>query len=300
MPAAIGGGVLVLLLALLGLRKRKPKAAAVAERGSIADAFGDSPLGAGAAAASASEEAKLRDQLRLDPYNVGLHLELLSLYYADREVGKFEGAAAEMHAYVADPHQPEWLEAQAMGRELAPENPLFAEHTAFAHDDVDDFDEDRAAALAHAESQRGFLLDDEHNDPVRPSHAVKDAFDLDPHFGELPAAPAAPAPAVAKHDDGFDFDLPPLGFDPPARTPAPYEPTIRAAPVHDTIEPTPARTADDDFYQGDDAIGTKLDLAKAYMDMGDPEGARSMLEEVVTEGSESQKAEARRLMAEMK
>ena len=39
-------------------------------------------------------------------------------------------------------------------------------------------------------------------------------------------------------------------------------------------------------------VGTKLDLARAYMDMGDPEGARSILEEVVQEGSASQKQEA--------
>jgi pilus assembly protein FimV len=43
-------------------------------------------------------------------------------------------------------------------------------------------------------------------------------------------------------------------------------------------------------------VGTKLDLARAYMDMGDPEGARSILDEVLTEGSASQKQEARRLM----
>jgi len=43
-------------------------------------------------------------------------------------------------------------------------------------------------------------------------------------------------------------------------------------------------------------VGTKLDLARAYMDMGDPEGARSILEEVLAEGSASQKAEARRLV----
>jgi pilus assembly protein FimV len=43
-------------------------------------------------------------------------------------------------------------------------------------------------------------------------------------------------------------------------------------------------------------VGTKLDLARAYMDMGDPEGARSILEEVVQEGSASQKQEASRLM----
>jgi len=43
-------------------------------------------------------------------------------------------------------------------------------------------------------------------------------------------------------------------------------------------------------------VGTKLDLARAYMDMGDPEGARSILEEVVAEGTASQKQEAQRLI----
>ena len=43
-------------------------------------------------------------------------------------------------------------------------------------------------------------------------------------------------------------------------------------------------------------VGTKLDLARAYMDMGDPEGARNILEEVLSEGSVSQKQEARRLI----
>ena len=43
-------------------------------------------------------------------------------------------------------------------------------------------------------------------------------------------------------------------------------------------------------------VGTKLDLARAYMDMGDPDGARSILNEVLLEGSVSQKQEAQRLI----
>jgi pilus assembly protein FimV len=43
-------------------------------------------------------------------------------------------------------------------------------------------------------------------------------------------------------------------------------------------------------------VGTKLDLARAYMDMGDPDGARSILDEVLSEGNPSQKQEAQRLM----
>jgi pilus assembly protein FimV len=44
-------------------------------------------------------------------------------------------------------------------------------------------------------------------------------------------------------------------------------------------------------------VGTKLDLARAYIDMGDPEGARSILDEVVGEGNPKQKQEAQRLIA---
>ena len=44
-----------------------------------------------------------------------------------------------------------------------------------------------------------------------------------------------------------------------------------------------------------DETATKLDLAKAYIDMGDAEGARSILDEVLAEGNESQKAQAREL-----
>lgn len=46
-------------------------------------------------------------------------------------------------------------------------------------------------------------------------------------------------------------------------------------------------------------VGTKLDLARAYMDMGDPEGARSILEEVLQEGNPTQRQEAERLIASL-
>jgi len=46
-------------------------------------------------------------------------------------------------------------------------------------------------------------------------------------------------------------------------------------------------------------VGTKLDLARAYIDMGDPEGARSILGEVVEEGDDGQRQEAQRLIDEL-
>ena len=43
-------------------------------------------------------------------------------------------------------------------------------------------------------------------------------------------------------------------------------------------------------------VGTKLDLARAYVDMGDPSGARSILDEVLDEGDEGQRQQAQQLL----
>jgi pilus assembly protein FimV len=48
-----------------------------------------------------------------------------------------------------------------------------------------------------------------------------------------------------------------------------------------------------------DEVSTKLDLARAYIDMGDEEGAREILEEVLGEGNEGQQQEARDLLNQM-
>jgi pilus assembly protein FimV len=46
-----------------------------------------------------------------------------------------------------------------------------------------------------------------------------------------------------------------------------------------------------------DEIATKLDLARAYIDMGDTDGARDILDEVLQEGSDVQKQEASSLIS---
>ena len=56
---------------------------------------------------------------------------------------------------------------------------------------------------------------------------------------------------------------------------------------------------DFDFLSGTDETATKLDLARAYIDMGDTEGARDILDEVVAEGSDAQQQEAREMIAKL-
>jgi pilus assembly protein FimV len=50
---------------------------------------------------------------------------------------------------------------------------------------------------------------------------------------------------------------------------------------------------------GGEAVGTKLELAKAYLEIGDKDGAREILQEVAKEGSSAQKTEAQKLISQL-
>ena len=56
---------------------------------------------------------------------------------------------------------------------------------------------------------------------------------------------------------------------------------------------------DADDAGGEDDITTKLDLARAYVEMGDQDGARSILEEVLGEGNDEQKGNAEKLLSQL-
>jgi len=283
-----GGGIGLLLIGLFAFMRlmRKPKA--------------ELPVVPVAAHAGAvDEEHHLLDELRRHPGDPQLSLQLLSLYYANRDAYKFEAAAETMYAHIADPTQPEWQEVRAMGEDLVPNNPLFG-----GHDDIA-----QAAGTGWPHHERATEHAAEHSDAE--THAVEthshdQDFDLGP-FDTHPATKTVP-------EESFDFDLtdhtatahaapaapsmhptpPPPAYTPPAPAYTPPAPAPAPAP------PPPAPKPAEEFFVGEDAIGTKLDLAKAYLDMGDPEGARSMLDEVMSEGNDSQKGEARKLLAEIK
>jgi len=64
-----------------------------------------------------------------------------------------------------------------------------------------------------------------------------------------------------------------------------------------TVRVSPSELALPDAQDGVlDEVGTKLDLARAYIDMGDPDGARSILAEVIEEGDDSQRQNAHTLL----
>lgn len=117
-----------------------------------------------------------------------------------------------------------------------------------------------------------------------------------------PVEPAAPPAQESSLD--FDFSL---GLE--DETPAPPALKETAAPDLDLsgisleMDDAPfAKAAAAEAagnFDGGQEVSTKLDLAKAYTDMGDREGAREILQEVLKEGSPEQQEEARTLLAEM-
>jgi len=292
---AAGGGVIV--LALLGLLSRRGKSGAKAAKsaapsskggGSLADRFGTVDLDGEHPAGSDPDQDELLDQLAEQPDDIGLHLELVSLYYTRRDVEHFEAAAEAMHAHISDPDQPEWQDVVHMGRDLAPGHPLFAEHDADATQvreqphrfDLDSYASAPAAAEpvapAKAPSPQPSKVSEYHFD-----------FDLTPHHPEPLSRPAS-APAVKEPEEEpvstWKFDDEPLD--------APQ--TAHAGQV----EHEHAVHSDHDAFGElhDDPVDTKLDLARAYLDMGDPDGARAMLEEVLHEGTQIQKDVAKQLL----
>ncbi|WP_233842370.1 FimV/HubP family polar landmark protein [Dyella sp. 2HG41-7] len=288
---AAGGGVLVLLL--LGLLSRRGKSggakpAKIAPTGgSLADRFGtvdgeDSHDHTGVDL----DQDELLDQLAEQPDDIALHLELVSLYYTRRDVEHFEAAAEAMHAHISDPDQPEWQDVMHMGADLAPGHPLFAhgvgeaahdDHAPLHHFDLDSYASDRAAADAEPIAP----VKSPSPQPSKVSEYHFD-FDLTPHHSE-PANRTA-APAVKEETDEEPVST--WNFEEPTET-----------PHTDHVE-----HADHDAFGElhDDPIDTKLDLARAYLDMGDPDGARAMLEEVLHEGTQMQKDVAKTLMEKIR
>ncbi|MFF5865695.1 FimV/HubP family polar landmark protein [Pseudomonas sp. NPDC012596] len=64
-------------------------------------------------------------------------------------------------------------------------------------------------------------------------------------------------------------------------------------------EPEPLDDLDFDFFSGSDEVATKLDLARAYIDMGDHQGARDILDEVVKDGDDTQRQEAEDMLSRL-
>ncbi|UPK85136.1 FimV/HubP family polar landmark protein [Pseudomonas sp. A2] len=188
-----------------------------------------------------------------------------------------------------------------------------------------DADAEFEAMLAQAEPQPAVDLSDfdlDISEPVAPAApaAVDEtpvdvaaelaAFDSEPAFDplsefDLPSdfdlslsleddSPAAKSFASELDDVNAELDKLSQSLESPS-----LEPHFTSEDAAAQPEPEPLDDLDFDFFSGSDEVATKLDLARAYIDMGDNQGARDILDEVVKDGDDSQRQEAEDMLSRL-
>ena len=136
-------------------------------------------------------------------------------------------------------------------------------------------------------------------------------FDLALDMPAPQSAPvAAPAAKPAAEDSSFDFDLSALSLDEPSHS----ETVEVVSATQEQYSKSTGGTAKSSSFGdlsldldgptdagGTDsgAAATKLELAKAYVEIGDSDGAKEILNEVMREGNAGQQAEAKKLLADI-
>lgn len=143
------------------------------------------------------------------------------------------------------------------------------------------------------------------SEPAAPSsNAINFDFDIGKlSAGEPRSTAATSAPATSAVDSGLDFDVGSLSLESGETAPMPSaaSPSIDLSTISldlggATTSPTAAALGKDEkWYE----VQTKFDLAKAYQEMGDRDGAREILNEVIAEGDAEQKAAAQAVLASL-
>ena len=247
----------------------------------------------------------LNDALRQTPSRLAIHTKLLEIYAKRRDTVKFE-ATAKLALELTQKSSPEWTHVCAMGRGIDPNNALYQEETA------------NPPPAAAAEEPIGagpldldldFSADE---DPVSVEEPVASA-------PEPQARGAAPQPlATTLADLDFDLELPPSAPRVPEPTPEPEMPAPAPAPTP-VAEPEPAAAKPLEFDlsslsldldEGVDSIfsetnagssshETKLALAEEFVSIGDHDGARALIEEVIADADGPVLEQARKALASL-
>lgn len=258
----------------------------------------------------------LRQAADREPQRTDLPVKLAETWFAAGKPLEFQEAAEGLKGRV---DAPTWDKLAIMGRQLCPDAEVFSEpadgtgSAPMALDLVfDDTGTMPAFEPASADAARTV---------AEPSLNIDEGLDFRLEELELDTVDSQqPGKAVDRGDslefDLGEFDLDGTGLSSP-RAPVTAPETLdfnllELAPEVDSIKPMavsefdirledvePEMPGDDPFGESalmdDDNVATKLDLARAYVEMGDAVTARTLLVEVETEGDSDQKREAARL-----
>jgi pilus assembly protein FimV len=281
----------------------------------------------------AQAEEILKEALQKDPSRIAVHAKLLEIYANRKDAKSFEQTALKLKNLTKG-SGPEWEKAAALGRSIDPQNTSYGEPSgaavaaaaaAPAAVAAPTLDFDLGGASQGAAPAPDISLDEPGKDPtatgvdfdlgatqtLKMDKKSADEtvvakgpgedksigsmdFNLDLGAEEKPQ-PAAPAPAKPAEEPsgGLDFDLD-LGTDKKADLSAIS--LDLGTPGGDETVLAPQGAATDPKWQ---EVATKLDLAKAYEEMGDKDGARELLNEVMKDGDTAQKGQAQQLLAKL-
>ncbi|MDH5594369.1 MAG: hypothetical protein OEY68_08200, partial [Gammaproteobacteria bacterium] len=279
-------------------------------------------------------EDLLKDALNNDPARPELKVKLLEVYSMSNNADAFQALAEEFYASLGGEQSPVWDKVVEMGRTLCPDNHLFAGAAEPAETDNEDFpmsfdepdigetettdmsDLDMGSDLdLDMPEEEGGLDLDSNLDLESNLDLTDEVASLDEALGDTNAFEQSAfgesvggtsemdmedslsfdSDTVATEDADIDFNLD------DSVTEEDFTMDMEDAPAEGHAPSTMFEDSavDGGLYTDEDEVGTKLDLAKAYIDMGDPEGAKSILEEVMEEGNETQQHEARDLMSQL-
>lgn len=265
-------------------------------------------------------EEILKEAMSRDPAREDVQVKLAEVYAARKDAAAFGAVADSMHGLTGGVGD-NWLKVAALGYVLDPANPLYeagrdAAPAPLADDsptgtDLDfDLGGDTAGtpdiALDADPAGQATEMGGMHELAAAADAGVAPAEPEQPDFNLDAGTPADIAlestPAEASSID-FNFELPPVD--------APVTPAAPAAPATDAgldfkidvgdlninLDDTataaaPADAKDGHWYD----VQQKFDLAKAYQEMGDNDGAREILQEVLKEGDNDQKDQAQKLL----
>ena len=227
----------------------------------------------------------------------------LDLAFDESEAGIVEGATAESF----EPAESVEFDIKETGVETTPET---GDDLEFGLEETQAFEADQTAEEFSLDIDAEELgIEDEAE--TKDSSTEEFDLDLSADLEETLAPDDEAEDAGLSLDDvneaSLEFDVDEAEVDAATEVEAPAEveaATEVEAAAETVVKPsTPADSFDDDVDLSDlddiDEVSTKLDLAKAYLDMGDADGTRSILDEVMTEGNDDQKKEADELLRQL-
>jgi pilus assembly protein FimV len=224
--------------------------------------------------------ALLKNAIAKDPNRVELQTKLAETYFAAGKSLEFQETAEALQGRLPDA---EWQKIVGMGRKLSPGVAVFKDDKDALEPDLDlSFDSPAepvmpaASAPAAAASIGSSLID----------------FDLEKELLNAPVA-RAPTKPLSEPEKFGTLDL--SEFDLGGDTPKKLEDVNTIEFNLDELDLSQPAASEASAGFGDE-VGTKLDLARAYSDMGDNEAARGLLDEVIAGGSVTQKQEAEALL----